>query len=388
MLELIFVTGLLVLLIADSLLRFILLCLRAILQPPRNSSEANDSECVILIAARDEAGTIEPTIKSLIPHLIEWPGSQLWVVADHCRDETAAEASQAGAQVAVREQGQLGKGAVINWWLQHYQEEWRDRAAIVVLDADSRIKSGSLRALRCAMADGVDAAQAFIAPLANATTGRLAGWSEVLMQRIDDEVRRRLGWPVPLRGTGMALRAGLLAELAPQLHTLAEDLELDVLLAARSSRVAFVPEAVIWDPKPRQTAGASRQRARWLQGQLQVIRDYPREILRALFCNGLGTWILLFMLLLRPKIIFIGLRILALVVVLWFVGWQSPWWIIAAGLAMDISYYLGGAVIVDNPRRYLLDLLAAPHYAAVWLYSLVVATVRRGWLRAGRQVGE
>jgi cellulose synthase/poly-beta-1,6-N-acetylglucosamine synthase-like glycosyltransferase len=202
------------------------------------------------------------------------------------------------------------------------------------------------------------------------------------MQRIDDEARRRCGWPVPLRGTGMALRGELLAELAPRLHTYAEDLELDVILASRGARVEFVPEAVIFDPKPLQTDGASRQRARWLQGQLQVLRDYRREFVQALLTGGAGAWFLLWLLMLRPKILFIGLRILLLLAGFFF---TPLLWLALAGLAMDGIYYLAGAAIVDNPRRYLLDLLAVPRYAAMWFFSFGTAIIRRRvWLRAGR----
>ena len=369
------------LVIADSLLRLVLLCLRWLLRPRPLTPEFEPAGCIVLIAARDEAGSIGPTVASLLPQLAEWPDSRLWVIADHCEDETEREAEQAGANVVPRGQGRLGKGAAISWWLAHHSVEWRDRAAIVVLDADSQLKPGSLRLLRQAFASGAEAAQAFVAPRATATMGRLAGWSEVLMQRIDDEARNRAGWQVPLRGAGMALRAELLAELAPRLHTLAEDLELDVLLAARSSRVVFVPEAIVVDTKPRQAGGVSRQRARWMQGQLQVIRDYRREIIRALWRGGIGAWMLLWLLLVRPKVFFIAIRLLALAVGLWLRG---PWWIATAGLTMDVAYYFSGAAIADDPRRYLLDLLAAPRYAAIWVYSLGVAAVRRGWLRAGR----
>ena len=173
-----------------------------------------------------------------------------------------------------------------------------------------------------------------------------------------------------------------LAELAPRLHTYAEDLELDVILAARGARVEFVPEAVIYDPKPQQAAGASRQRARWLQGQLQVLRDYRREFVRALLTGGAGAWFLLWLLMLRPKILFIGLRILLLLTGLFF---PPLFWMALAGLTMDGIYYLAGAAIVDDPRRYLLDLLAVPRYAAMWFYSFGTALIRRRvWLRAGR----
>jgi len=364
-------------LVLDSCLRFALLSLR-VLAParPAGGGAAAAGGSLVLVAAHDEGGVIGPTVAALKAQLEEWPGSCLWVIADRCRDETAAEAAAAGARVVARREGRLGKGAVIAWWLEAHPAEWEGRAAVVVLDADSRLAPGSLAALGRTIGAGADAAQAFVAPRAVGRAGRLAGWSEVLMQRIDDEARRRCGWPVPLRGTGMALRAGLLAELAPRLHTLAEDLELDVLLAARGARVLFVPEAVVYDPKPQQSGGAARQRARWLQGQFQILRGYPRELLGALARGGPGAWVLLLLLMMRPKTLFIGLRLLAALL-----GLGGP---ALMGLAMDAAYYLAGAGFVDDRRRYLLDLLAVPRYAAMWLHGLGLAAIRRGWLRAGR----
>lgn len=394
MIILLFVT---LLLLFDSLLRFVLLCLRALMPEkpavrpvglPLDMNAMSSQGCVILIAAHDEAGTIGPTVTSLREAMNEWPHSSLWVVADRCTDGTAQEAEATGAQVAARMDGKLGKGAVIAWWLKQYSDVWQSKGAVVILDADSRIAPGSLRALQQVMAGGADAAQAFVAPDASSNSGRLAGWSEVLMQRIDDEARHRCGWQVPLRGTGMALRGELLAELAPRLHTYAEDLELDVILASRGARVEFVPQAVVFDPKPQESAGASRQRARWLQGQLQVLRDYRREFTQALLAGGAGAWFLLWLLMLRPKVLFIGLRLLLLMaglLLLPFVSHSLVPWLAFVGLAMDAVYYLAGAAIVDDPRRYLLDLLAVPRYVAMWFYSFGIALIRRGiWLRAGR----
>jgi cellulose synthase/poly-beta-1,6-N-acetylglucosamine synthase-like glycosyltransferase len=152
------------------------------------------------------------------------------------------------------------------------------------------------------------------------------------------------------------------------------------MLAARGARVLFAPEAVVFDPKPAHASGASRQRARWLQGQLQVLRDYWREIRQALFTRGLGAWFLIFLLMLRPKTFFIGVRSVMLITTL---SW-GPWWLALTALMLDVTYYLAGVSIVDDRRRYLLDLLAAPRYVAMWLFSFGTAMVRRGWLKAGR----
>jgi cellulose synthase/poly-beta-1,6-N-acetylglucosamine synthase-like glycosyltransferase len=273
-------------LIWDSVLRFVLLCLRVVTTPRADGEVMVEApRGTILIAAHNEAGTIGPTVRALRDHLDEWPAANLWVFADRCTDETEREAAAAGAQVAAREHGALGKGAVLAWWLENFRAAWTDNDYLIILDADTRLERGSLAALRQTVSSGAQVVQGFVAPHAVNRSGRLAGWSEVLMQRIDDEARQRLRWSVPLRGTGMVFQASLLAQLAPRLHTLAEDLELDCLLAARATRVRFSPAGKIIDPKPQQAAGASRQRARWLQGQLQVLRDYPAAILRA-FCSG------------------------------------------------------------------------------------------------------
>jgi len=375
-------------LIGDSLLRFTLLCLRGTLtaRPATErgaNAAAHHSRCLVLIPAHNEAGTIGATVAALQAELSESPSAQLWVMADRCTDGTAPEAEAAGARVAARTEGRLGKGAVLAWWLAQYSSEWQSGDCLVILDADSRLSAGGLNELRLALDSGAVAAQTFVAPAAANNAARLAGWSEVLMQDIDDEARLRCGWNVPLRGTGMAFRAEVLAELTPYLHTLAEDLELDVLLAARRAKVLFVPQAKVYDPKPQQTAGASRQRARWLQGQVQVIRDYWREALQALLTGGIGAWFLLWLLFLRPKTALIGIRLLLLAV-----GLLSTGWLLAGlallGLVLDVMYYLGGAAIVEERQRYLQDLLAAPRYVAMWLYSFGLATVRRGWLKAGR----
>ena len=375
-------------LIFDSLLRFGLLCLRLLLKrsvavPTLSSAEFG--VCHILIPAHNEAGTIGATVTALVAQLEAWPGAQIWVLADRCTDRTATEAANAGAKVVARATGPYGKGAVLAWWLESQALHWSERDCVLVLDADSRLAEGSLRVLRTSMQSDVVAAQAFVAPAASSKAGRLAGWSEVLMQRIDDEARLRCGWNVPLRGTGMVFRVNALAELAPRLHTLAEDLELDVLLAAQQSKVFFVPQAVVFDPKPQQTAGASRQRARWLQGQMQVLRDYWPQVLQALVKGGSGAWFLLWLLFLRPKIALMGLRVLLLSIGL-LLGAGGIWLTALAlvGLSLDALYYLGGIAIVDDRARYIRDMMSTPRYIAMWVYSIGLATVRRGWLKAGR----
>ena len=115
------------------------------------------------------------------------------------------------------------------------------------------------------------------------------------------------------------------------------------------------------------------------------MRAYWPLALQALAKGGIGAWFLLWLLFLRPKTALLGLRVLLLLVGL-LLGPAGVWLTGLAlfGLALDAFYYLGGAALVDERARYLQDLLAAPRYFGMWLYSLGLATVRRGWLKAGR----
>jgi hypothetical protein len=130
------------------------------------------------------------------------------------------------------------------------------------------------------------------------------------------------------------------------------------------------------------STGASRQRARWLKGQIDVLRDYHRD-LASLAKPGrrrsrCGDLVLLTLLFLRPKIVFMTLRLAALPIV--------PLTAFT-GLLLDLSYYLVGAFYVDRPRQYLQDLFSVPLYFVMWGRGLLIAIFTRGrqlWLRAGR----
>lgn len=76
-------------LIIDSAMRFLLLGLRfRRIQGKTATEPVGSGSLVVLIAARDEAGTIGATVESIRPLLDEVSGSRLWVVADHCTDAT------------------------------------------------------------------------------------------------------------------------------------------------------------------------------------------------------------------------------------------------------------------------------------------------------------
>jgi cellulose synthase/poly-beta-1,6-N-acetylglucosamine synthase-like glycosyltransferase len=344
---------------------------------------------MVLILARDEADVLPDTLDAVRAGLT--PGDRLCVVADHCRDATARVARQAGATVYTRRAGEsAGKGAALRWWLGQTALEAPDDEGIVILDADSRPGPGLLDSLRARLARGEVAVQARLEPLLadDSPVPLLAAFSETVEQSVFDSLKTRWRWPVRLHGTGMAFTRSVLTRAAQSLRTPAEDAELTVLLAAAGVPITLALETSVIDPKPSDTRGAVRQRARWFRGQGQVLRRHPRSIV-ALLGQGPSGWALLTSIFLQPKSLFVPLKagIALAAAAAWSYGLGSAWMIVAGllslALAVDLAGLAAGLALSPRRRQVARALIAWPAFLAVWVASVVLSlAARRGWERA------
>ena len=347
-----------------------------------------------LILARDEAPVLARTLTSITAAL--GPRDRIHVVADQCRDATAEVAARGGAVVHVRTDGEPpGKGPAVRWWLERTRTASSPMDAIVVLDADSLLAPGFVPAIRRRMARGEAVIQATIEPEVGrgGVVARLAAFSDVVEQQVFDAWSARLNWPVRLRGTGTAFRRWALELAAEKLQTSAEDLEMTLVLAAERVPITLAREASVIDPKPPDAGGAARQRARWLKGQVHVLRAYPRLVLRILM-QGPPGWALLSSALLKPKSLMVPLKILLTLLACLAVDrlGVAALPLVFAGvlwLALDVIGLLYGLRFVDDRSKTLLALLFSPAYLAMWLSSLAVAAFSRNqWLRTRPVVGK
>ena len=342
----------------------------------------------VLILARDEADVLPDTLEAVRAGLTA--GDRLCVVADHCRDATARVARRAGTAVYPRDAGAAGKGAALHWWLNQTADESPDDEGLVLLDADSRPGPGLIDALRARLARGEAAVQARLEPLLadDRPMPRLAAFSETVEQSVFDAFKARRGWPVRLHGTGMAFTRSALTPAAAKLTTSAEDAELTLLLAASGVPITLALEACVIDPKPRDTRGVVRQRARWFRGQAEILRRHPRTIL-ALLGRGPAGWSLLTSIFLQPKSIFVPVKAcLALAAfTAWSSGLGSGWLVPAAllafALAVDAAGLTAGLILTPHRRQVAAALVAWPAFLAVWVASVALSlAARRGWERA------
>jgi cellulose synthase/poly-beta-1,6-N-acetylglucosamine synthase-like glycosyltransferase len=185
----------------------------------------------------------------------------------------------------------------------------------------------------------------------------------------------------------MIFRRAILEQVADSLHTFVEDAELTLLLASRGILIEYAVETRVIDPKPNDSAGAMRQRARWLKGQTQLLRSYPLQIGRLLLAGPKG-WSLLSSVLLKPKTLLTPLKAL-LVVMTWLFALTAGGPLLsllaiagAISLAADAGVYLYGLRYVNDRRATVRALLLAPLFLGLWMRSLAMSMmVGNGWLR-------
>ncbi|MES2742460.1 MAG: glycosyltransferase family 2 protein [Pseudomonadota bacterium] len=224
----------------------------------------------VLVPAHDEADGIGATLHSIRHQL--GPADRLLVVADNCRDGTAAVARAAGAQTVERHDPRRGKGYALDFGVRHLAAA--PPAVLVVIDADCLAHVGALDRL----ARACDACQRPVQGLYlmraradGADMTRVAELAWLIKNWLRPLGSSRLGMPCQLMGSGMAFPWRLIAPAPLASAHLVEDLELGLHCAAMGRAPVFCPEALVSSVFPENPAGRTSQRARWEHGHLSLI---------------------------------------------------------------------------------------------------------------------
>nr|MCU0615948.1 glycosyltransferase family 2 protein [Gemmatimonadaceae bacterium] len=237
-------------------------------RPP--AAPRDDIRFDVIVPAHNEADGLPATLRSLTT--LDYPATQhrIIVVADNCSDDTAEVARAFGVHVIERHDlSRRGKGfALERAFARSRTDAFAD--AVVVVDADSTLSPGALRAFAAAFADGAVAAQGDYRVRNADDTWRtqLLEYAFTLHHTVRSLGRDRLGWSSGLRGNGMAFRLETLERVPYAAFSVVEDIEYGLQLGIAGEAVRYVPDAeVLGDMPTAGDAGARAQRARWEEGR-------------------------------------------------------------------------------------------------------------------------
>ncbi len=304
---------------------------------------------VVLVPSRAEGERVRATLASVL-QARGGKKVRLFLILDG-PDEEARQVAEELGEVEILEKPSPGpsKSAVLRYAAEKLRAEIAGSDGVMVLDVGSRLLPDFFS--QFAWPCGADAVQA---PLCGEGSGpgEAASFSEKLAQGLWDQGRQSLGWSVRLRGTGTLFRPATFLQIIPKLVTQIEDTEASLLIAASGGRTALLPwPALVVDQKPSSLQEATSQRARWLAGQLQILRAHGRLLLTLTLRRPLEglTWFAFFVS--RPLSLTLPLRlVLGSSVVLLGLSAQGLPWVIWGGLVAGSAFVELFWLVIFHPK--------------------------------------
>jgi len=228
----------------------------------------------IVLCIHNGGGRIQERLRNL--HACKWDGEREFIVfCDGCDDDSATLAAGAGIENVrvLTHPEQRGKWAALN-------DAVKSARHPIIIFADLRQSFDN-----CALQK---LAEAFKAPATGAASGLLtiaqsesgAGRGVDLYWRMETKLREwesRVDSVIGCTGAIYAIRRDLFTDLPP--GTILDDVVVPMQIALQGWRVAYVPEAIAFDPQKLDPDKEAERKLRTLVGNYQMIEQYPKWLL-------------------------------------------------------------------------------------------------------------
>ena len=239
----------------------------------------------VLIAARNEENVIAGLLDSLAAQTYDMSLVTVFVAADNCTDSTAAIAREHGAVVYERfNHVNVGKGYALDFLLQHIGADYPEGFdGYFVFDADNILSPDYLERMNESFSAGNEIVTSYRNSKNFGDNWISAGYALWFLResRYLNHARFLLGTSCAVSGTGFLFSRRVLEETGPwPFHLLTEDIQFSVDQVTRGRKIAFCPDAVLYDEQPTTFRQSWNQRLRWSKGYLQVFRGYGAKLLR------------------------------------------------------------------------------------------------------------
>lgn len=250
---------------------------------PHSVAKAN--RYAVLICARNEQAVIADLIASLHAQTYDAGLIRIFVLADNCTDDTARIARTTGATVYERfNKVQVGKGYALEVLMKHIRTDCPEGFdGYFVFDADNILTPDFIEQMNLTFSDGYDIVTSYRNSKNYGDNWLSAGSGLWYLResRYLNHARHLLGTSCAVGGTGFLFSRKVAEEMgAWPFHSLVEDIEFSAHEIVKGRRIAFCPDAVLYDEQPSDLKQSWRQRSRWCKGALQVFSRYGLELIK------------------------------------------------------------------------------------------------------------
>jgi len=256
----------------------------------------------LVIPAYKEDQIIVDTVKQALVHDYPIEAYSIFVMADQLSSETLSVLHQLPITVHQVIHEQSTKAKSLYAFFEMTSSNLFD--VVMVLDADNVMQSGCLKKVSDTFFAGRKVVQCHrTAKNKNNALAILDAVSEEIRINIFFAAQRAFGLSAELIGSGMAFDFTLLKEILQNKFvqgSAGEDKEMTLQLMKKGIEVDYLADALVLDEKVSDIQVFKRQRKRWIESQLQIIRSFFRTEFKELRSKGM-FWYRLFQNLLLPR---------------------------------------------------------------------------------------
>ena len=306
----------------------------------------------LVIPAYKEDKIIFDTVKKALDH--DYPSEEyaIFVMADQLSTETLSALHQLPVTVHQVFHQQSTKAKSLNAFFVMKKSDMFD--IVMVLDADNIMQPGCLKKVNDAFFAGKKVVQCH-------RTAKNKQNALAILDAISEEIRiniffagqRAFGLSAELIGSGTAFDFTLLNDILRNKHVQespGEDKEMTLQLMKKGITVEYLSDALVMDEKVSDLEVFTRQRKRWIESQLQIVRSFFRSEFKEVRSKRV-FWYRLFQNLLLPRSFYMIL--LPFIAVLSFlfevfdlkISPEWMWW-----LSLTLLYFL--SLLLSVPISY------------------------------------
>lgn len=238
----------------------------------------------VLIAARNEETVIGSLIESIKRQNYPADRIDIYVIADNCTDCTAKAAKSHSATVFERfDKVRIGKGYALNYLLGRIKKIYD---AYLVFDADNVVDKNFVREINKTFYAGYDIVTSYRNSKNYGDNWISSGYGLWFLREAQylNRPRAVLGASCGVSGTGFLFSRRILEQCGGwNFFLLTQDIEFTAHNIANGEKIGYCPDAVFYDEQPTGFRQSFRQRMRWVQGYLQVLRRYGVKLIKGCF---------------------------------------------------------------------------------------------------------
>lgn len=232
-----------------------------------------------IICAHDEEKVVGQLIDSIYQQDYPKELMQVFVVADNCKDNTAAIAREHNAIVFERFSDIKGKSFALDMVFKKLCSEYKDYGfeAVFVFDADNLVSKNYTKEMNKVFDAGYLVSTSY-RESKNFNTNWVSAGASMCFYRecvLIHHARSLMNMGTYISGTGYYISFDLIKEMNGwPYHTMVEDIEFSIYCAQHGILISYNENAIFYDEQPETLKASLIQRLRWCKGTHQCFYRY------------------------------------------------------------------------------------------------------------------